>query len=113
MMVNSLITSHKDGDAVRAGKLSVAGLAWDGGYGIRSVELSTDGGNSWDPARLGHDLGRYAFRTWSFPLIARSGRSRVMVRATNSIGQSQTATLIANPAGYHHNVMQTVTLEAT
>jgi DMSO/TMAO reductase YedYZ molybdopterin-dependent catalytic subunit len=111
MLVNSLVTSHKDGDAVRPGKVNLAGLAWDGGYGIRSVELSTDGGNSWDPARLGPDLGRYAFRTWSFPLIARRGRSRVTVRATNSIGQSQAASLIANPAGYHHNVMQTVTLE--
>jgi DMSO/TMAO reductase YedYZ molybdopterin-dependent catalytic subunit len=112
MMVNSLITSHRDGDAVRAGGIRVAGLAWDGGYGIRSVEVSTDGGNSWDPARLGEDLGRYAFRTWSFPLIARRGRSRVTVRATNTIGQSQATSLIANPAGYHHNLIQTVTLEA-
>jgi hypothetical protein len=112
IMVNSLITSHKDGDAVRAGKVSVAGLAWDGGYGIRSVEVSTDGGKRWDPARLGEDLGRYAFRTWSFPLFAKPGKSTVTVRATNSIGQSQVASLIANPGGYHHNLMQTVTLEA-
>jgi hypothetical protein len=34
----------------------------------------------------------------------------VTVRATNSIGQGQAASLIANPAGYHHNLMQTVTL---
>jgi DMSO/TMAO reductase YedYZ molybdopterin-dependent catalytic subunit len=113
MMVNSLITSHRDGDAVRVGKVTVAGLAWDGGYGIRSVEVSTDGGNSWDPARLGYDLGRYAFRTWSFPLIARRGRSRITVRATNSIGQGQAVSLIANPAGYHHNLVQTISLEAT
>jgi hypothetical protein len=35
-----------------------------------------------------------------------------MVRATNTIGQTQTASLIANPAGYHHNVIQAVTLNA-
>jgi len=36
----------------------------------------------------------------------------VSARATNAIGQGQTGSLILNPAGYHHNVMQTVTLEA-
>jgi len=35
-----------------------------------------------------------------------------MARATNAIGQSQTAQLILNPAGYHHNVMHSVTLNA-
>jgi sulfite dehydrogenase len=36
----------------------------------------------------------------------------VMVNATNKIGQSQTAELIFNPAGYHNNVMQNITLTA-
>jgi hypothetical protein len=36
----------------------------------------------------------------------------VTARATNEIGQTQTATLILNPAGYHNNVMQTLTLTA-
>jgi hypothetical protein len=34
----------------------------------------------------------------------------VMARASNVIGQTQTATLILNPAGYHHNVIQSITL---
>jgi sulfite dehydrogenase (cytochrome) subunit A len=33
-----------------------------------------------------------------------------MARATNAIGQTQTAALILNPAGYHHNVIQSLTL---
>ncbi len=40
----------------------------------------------------------------------RKGRQTVMARAPNAIGQSQTAELIHNPAGYHHNVMHAVTL---
>ena len=35
MVVNSLITSHRDGAKVKPGKVTVSGLAWDGGYGIR------------------------------------------------------------------------------
>ena len=36
----------------------------------------------------------------------------VMVNATNKIGQGQTADLIFNPAGYHNNVMQNITLDS-
>ena len=36
-----------------------------------------------------------------------------MINATNKIGQTQTATLLFNPAGYHNNVMQNITLNAS
>lgn len=110
MVVNSLITSRRDGAKVKAGKVTVSGLAWDGGYGIRAVEVSTDGGKSWTDAKLEQDLGRYAFRPWSFDLNAKRGKVTVMANAINNIGQTQTATLIFNPAGYHNNVMQRLTL---
>jgi DMSO/TMAO reductase YedYZ molybdopterin-dependent catalytic subunit len=108
MVVNSLITSHSDGAEVKAGS-AVGGIAWDAGYGIRAVEVSRDGGATWAAATLGPDLGRYAFRTWSFPLHEK-GKQTVMARATNAVGATQTAALIANPAGYHHNVMHSVSL---
>jgi hypothetical protein len=112
MVVNSLITSHRDGAKVKAGKVTVSGLAWDGGYGIRSVAVSTDGGTSWEAAKLGEDLGRYAFRPWSFDLRMRRGKTTVTVTATNAIGQTQVSKLLFNGAGYHNNVMQTITLTA-
>ena len=110
MVVNSLITSHADGAKVKAGA-TVGGIAWDGGYGVTSVDVSTDGGKSWQQATLGDDLGKFAFRTWSFPLKGK-GKITVMARASNAIGQTQTATLIHNPAGYHHNVIHSITLNA-
>jgi sulfite dehydrogenase len=112
IVVNSLITSHVDGAKVKTGNNAVSGLAWDGGYGIRAVEASTDGGKTWSAAALGDDLGRYAFRPWSFELKAKRGKNTVMVNATNKIGQTQTATLLFNPAGYHNNVMQSLTFDA-
>jgi DMSO/TMAO reductase YedYZ molybdopterin-dependent catalytic subunit len=112
MVVNSLITSHADGAAVKSGTIRVSGLAWDGGYGIRTVAGSTDGGKTWSAATLGDDLGRYAFRPWNFAFAAKRGQNTVTVNATNKIGQTQTAALLFNPAGYHNNVMQTVTLNA-
>ena len=112
MVVNSLITSHRDGDKVKVGKVVVSGQAWDGGYGIRSVEVSTDGGKTWSSATLGQDLGRFAFRPWSIELSTKRGKNSVMVNATNKLGQSQVPELIFNPAGYHNNVMQNISLMA-
>jgi hypothetical protein len=112
MVVNSLITSHRDGAKVNAGKVTVSGLAWDGGYGIRRVEVSTDGGKSWSDAKLGEDLGKYAFRPFSFDLTAKRGKNTMLVNATNAIGQTQVSQLIFNGAGYHNNVMQNITLNA-
>ena len=115
MVVNSLITSAAEGASVKAGNaVTVRGVAWDGGYGIRVVEISTDGGKTWVAASLGEDAGRFAFRPWSYAFAPRApGKHTVMARASNKIGQTQTAELILNPAGYHHNVIQTLTIVAT
>jgi DMSO/TMAO reductase YedYZ molybdopterin-dependent catalytic subunit len=115
MVVNSLITSPADGASVKAGApVTVDGVAWDGGYGIRTVEISTDGGKTWVPATLGEDIGRFAFRTFSARFSPKSkGKHIVLARATNKIGQSQTSELISNPAGYHHNLMHSIALTVT
>ncbi len=112
MVVNSMITSHPDNAAVTSGApVTIGGIAWDGGYGIRAVELSSDGGNTWTAAKLGQDLGPFSLRTFSHDLTFKEpGNHVVVARATNKIGQGQTSELIANPAGYHHNVMHRVTL---
>jgi hypothetical protein len=114
MVVNSLITSPSNGASVKVGAhVPISGLAWDAGYGIRSVEVSTDGGKSWTNAPLGEDLGKYAFRAWTYGFSPRHpGKLVLMARATNRIGQTQTTELIQNPAGYHHNLVQSLTLVA-
>ncbi len=112
MVVNSLITSHEQDARIRAGQpITLGGIAWDGGYGISAVEISTDGGKSWVPATLGENVGPFAFRTFSFNFSPRArGKQTISARAFNKIGQGQTTEIIANPAGYHHNVIHTVSL---
>jgi DMSO/TMAO reductase YedYZ molybdopterin-dependent catalytic subunit len=113
MVVNSLITSPANDAKVKAGApVTIGGIAWDGGYGINAVEVSDNGGKSWSAAALGEDLGRYAFRTFSFSFTPKAkGKQTVTARATNKIGQGQTTELIANPAGYHNNVIHGITLD--
>src|SRR5256714_5373270 len=109
IVVNSLITDPLDGANVRMGPIIIGGIAWDGGYGISSVEGSSDGGKTWMAATLREDLGRFAFRTFTYDLLPKApGKQIVTARATNKIGQTQTSELIHNPAGYHHNVVHSV-----
>jgi sulfite dehydrogenase (cytochrome) subunit A len=112
MVVNSLITSLKNGQQLRRGKpIEVKGIAFDGGSGIDKVEISTDG-SAWQPATLGKDLGRFSFREFSMTLPGRDGGALVvMARATARSGETQVEQLIHNPAGYHHNVIQRLFLE--
>lgn len=113
MVINSLITNLVDGAKVPAGQpVEVKGIAWDGGYGIQGVEVSVDGGQSWRPAELGEDLGRFSFRPWTFRFAPAGGAQPVMVKATNRIGASQPQEPIFNLAGYHHNSVQTISIVA-
>jgi DMSO/TMAO reductase YedYZ molybdopterin-dependent catalytic subunit len=112
IVVNSLITNVVNGQTVAVGRpFEIKGVAWDGGYGITRVEVSTDGGQWWRAATLGQDYGRFSFRPWSYVANpAERGAMVVLAKATNRNGATQTFELIANPAGYHHNVVQRVTL---
>src|SRR5205807_9054955 len=56
IVVNSLITNPADGANVKMGPVAMGGIAWDGGYGINTVEVSSDGGKTWLAATLGEDL---------------------------------------------------------
>jgi DMSO/TMAO reductase YedYZ molybdopterin-dependent catalytic subunit len=113
MVVNSLITNVTDGQRFPVDRpISVSGIAWDGGYGIRRVDVSVDEGRTWGTADLGTDLGRYSFRPWQFAFTPRTkGRISVMARASNAQGATQTFELIFNAPGYHNNVVQKIALE--
>lgn len=111
--VRSFLTSHVDGGRLSsAGQgVTLRGIAFDGGSGIRDVTVSTDGGRTWTSARLGADLGRYAFREWTLDWRPGSGGSaEVLVRATNRLGQSQPLDALWNPAGYMRNVVERTVL---
>jgi DMSO/TMAO reductase YedYZ molybdopterin-dependent catalytic subunit len=112
MVVNSLITSLRNGEKIARGKpIEVKGLAWDGGSGIARVEVTLDGEN-WLPARLGKDLGRFSFREFAHTFPGRGpGPVVAMARATSNSGETQVKELIFNPAGYHHNVIQRLSME--
>lgn len=112
MVVNSLITNLEEGQRFSASRpIEVKGIAWDGGYGIKAVEISTDEGRTWRDAKLGTDAGRFSFRPWTFQFKAPKGAQSILARATNARGDTQASELIWNPAGYHHNLIHKITVQ--
>ena len=110
--VRSFLTNLTDGAQVKAGPVPLRGIAFDGGKGIKDVAVSTDGGKTWTPAKLGKDLGKYAFREWKLPVKLAAGTYDLKVRATNNAGDTQPMDPLWNPAGYLRNVVETVHVTA-
>jgi DMSO/TMAO reductase YedYZ molybdopterin-dependent catalytic subunit len=111
--IRSFVTSHADGTSLPSGRpIELRGIAFDGGAGIARVALSTDGGQSWQDAALGQDLGRYSFREWRAPVTLPRGEHRVKVRAIGKTGETQPLEPLWQPSGYMRNVVETVTLRA-
>src|SRR5262249_69928 len=112
MLVDSLITGPVAGAQIKRGQKAVlAGKAWDGGAGIEAVQASLDGRQSWHDVTLGRDLGRFAWRSFQLPLdTTHAGPIEVSVRARSRSGATQPDKLTFNAAGYHDNVVQTVSV---
>jgi sulfite dehydrogenase len=109
----ALFTNLADGTKVKARtETLVKGIAFDGGYGVTDVLLSSDAGQTWRAAKLGPDLGRHSFREWQTMVRLPAGKHELKVRAINRIGQSQPMAPLWNSAGYMRNVVEAVRVQA-
>ncbi len=109
LTVKSLIAAPSDGAKLKPGKQEIKGVAWAGEADITKVEISTDGGASWNPAELGKDHAKYAWRLWSYAWKpAKSGDYVILSRASDSQGRVQPEAAVWNPSGYLYNAYDQV-----
>jgi DMSO/TMAO reductase YedYZ molybdopterin-dependent catalytic subunit len=108
MNVRSFFVSPEAGTKWPAGQpCELGGIAFDGGSGIRAVEVSDDSGQTWQSATLGEDLGPYSFRRWRLTWSpTKRGPYSLQVRATSRAGETQPASAGWNRAGYMRNVIE-------
>ena len=101
----SRIDTIKDGDNLSPGKNPIGGIAWAPHRGIEKVEVSTDGGETWNTASLAKQLAEDTWRQYVYDWNATPGDYTIQVRATDGTGETQTATETpphpSGATGYH------------
>jgi DMSO/TMAO reductase YedYZ molybdopterin-dependent catalytic subunit len=109
LTVKSTIAAPSDDAKLKPGAHVIRGVAWAGEADITKVEISTDGGNSWNPAQLGKDKAKYAWRLWTYAWKpTKSGNYEILSRATDSQGRVQPDAAVWNPSGYLYNACDQV-----
>lgn len=113
MNVRSIFVAPEPNEIISIGKpTDVQGLAFDGGFGIAKVELSTDSGKTWQEAKLDADLGKYSWRRWHFNFTPTQKQNfNLHVKATNSKEQTQPIHQW-NHSGYMRNEIEMLPLKA-
>ena len=103
MPVKSWINGPSGMHPVAKGPVQVHGVAFSGGRGIRSVEISTDG-ERWQEAELiGPDLGPYAWRQFRLSIELDLGNHQLFSRARDGEGNVQPELRVENQRGYGDN----------
>jgi DMSO/TMAO reductase YedYZ molybdopterin-dependent catalytic subunit len=76
-------------------KVPIAGIAFAGNVGISKVEVSMDGGNSWQEARMKRPISINSWVLWYIEWNPESqGTHTISIRATDGTGKIQ-------PVGFH------------
>jgi len=112
LRIKSLITSPLAGALVRAGRLDVRGFAWSGHEGVDRVQVSADGGTSWEIATLDPSAGPGAWRGFHAAVQVQPGKATLMARATDGAGQAQPLEAPLNVGGYGNNSIHAVAVRA-
>ena len=92
MQTKAEIAKPKAGEVVPANStVRVHGAAWTAESEIRRVELSIDGGSTWNEAKLLGESKSNAWRLWEFDwkTPTSAGKQTLMARATDSNGRTQ------------------------
>lgn len=110
--VRALITHPASGEVIPVGAIQVSGLTWSGNQPVQKVELSADGGQTWQIADLDAPGSPYSWQHWRAIWRAdRPGDYTLKARATDADGRIQPESARWNLLGYGNNGIQSVTVQ--
>jgi DMSO/TMAO reductase YedYZ molybdopterin-dependent catalytic subunit len=108
----SVIASPLAGERLAAQPVTIRGAAWAGESPVARVDVSTDSGRTWRPAKLGADRAHYAWRLWEATWTPPGEGSYVlMAKTTDEKGKTQPFLEDWNPSGYLWNVVPAVRVD--
>ena len=87
-------------------QIPIAGVAFAGDRGISRIQVSSDGGDTWNDAKVKNPLSPYSWVIWTTELdVTNRGNYKIVVRAIDKTGKIQTGEVrepFPNGAtGYH------------
>jgi DMSO/TMAO reductase YedYZ molybdopterin-dependent catalytic subunit len=89
------IIYHPSPLAQVSGTIPIAGVAFAGDRGVGKVEVSTDGGSTWNEAILKKSLSPYSWVLWAYQWTpATKGSATIIVRAYDGAGTVQDPTSV-------------------
>lgn len=109
MGVRSIIATPRTGATAHIGTHLVRGYAWSGAAPVTEIEISSDGGATWEPAEWTSGAARYAWRSWEWHWNANGpGTALLQSRARDAAGNEQPEQAPWNDLGYCNNAIQSV-----
>jgi sulfane dehydrogenase subunit SoxC len=93
---------------VEPGTTTLTGRAWSGQAPIERVDVSSDGGATFDAAVLDPPLGPNAWRGWRYDWNAAPGEYVLSSRATDAAGTTQPLDPPWNLKGYANNAVERI-----
>jgi DMSO/TMAO reductase YedYZ molybdopterin-dependent catalytic subunit len=99
------------GALLKAGPVSLSGIAFAGKRGVSKVQYSADGGRTWIEADLKPPLGDLTWVIWTATWVAGPGAYTLLVRGVDGTGAVQSGNSVASypsGAGGYHSVAVSV-----
>jgi formyl-CoA transferase len=107
----ALILEPQDGAIVDLGVLEVRGRAWSGGGAVSRVEVTVDGGATWDDASFEPPSSSWGWVEWTaVASLPPTPVVRVSARATDAAGTTQQWDSTENVLGYGNNGIMSITV---
>jgi DMSO/TMAO reductase YedYZ molybdopterin-dependent catalytic subunit len=114
MQIKAQIAKPTQGETVPANSgVRIHGAAWTSDGEITKVELSTDGGSTWNDARLLGKSKSNAWRLWEFnwQTPTAPGKRTLIARAMDSVGRTQPVQRDRDRGTYMVNHLLPITVE--
>ncbi|WHY85407.1 sulfite oxidase [Neobacillus novalis] len=107
--VNSTIQYPLNMQLLHTGVYEINGIAWSGNGKIANVEISIDGGKSWDTCHLTTSSEKHSWVRWNYKWEAlKEGEYTILSKAKDSNGNIQPSEPTWNRKGYGYNAIDRI-----
>jgi len=113
MQVKSFVSWPEQDTSLPVGQaVAVSGMAWSGTGPVRRVDVSVDGGETWQDAHMDESSLGYSWQEWHIDWTPEStGHYTFVVRAVDEGGNLQPIENRWNPLGYSINGVKPVCID--